>query len=774
MSGPANDPVLPHSRAYLVGEVEVRPHNNIVIVNGEERYLRQQTMQVLTYFLERPGELVSKDALLKSIWNDTAVTDDALVQCVVEIRKALGDDPRRPKFVRTVPKGGYCFIGPVSPGGRPTAAPPTAEVADPVTVAAPVHARPVRRLPRWAKVAMLVAGVGAVLLIAGWPRLVSSAPITWPSKPGHTRVIVAPFTNQTDDADLNWLRRGLPEMLVTDLSRATGLNVLAPSELARLREVALAPGDVSAAVALAKLAGADAIITGAFAAVGDALRVDVRVHAADGSSLGAESLTAARREVVLAEIDHLAERLSRALGRPLTPQQSASRLSDVMTSSLSAFREYSLGVEKATALQWDAALTHFEAAAKADPSFAMAQARIGYVYAVTMGWPDRGEPYLSKAFQQVGRLREKDRLSILAWYSLAKLDFEGAIVPMRELIERFPDDLEFYRLLSRTLRGEERWAEAQSVIESGLKVSPANKDLHNELWGLYSATWRLDDAIAAARKYVELSPAEPNAHDSLGLAFHQAGRYDDALASYNRAIALDPQFDIAVIHVANTYAEQGRYRDALAMYQRHIDMMRFPEMRRRGLGSQAFVHHYRGDTARAWQLLTIDPPGDTISLGVAAMALIRGDRARFEAELKKPERASNRGLRSNAMNATYVAGLRARAANRREEAIAAFRESTTHAPTPWNFPSWDDGLAETLFLYQRWGEAEAEYKRLLARNPSKALYEYQLGQIAERTARPADALRAYERMIAAWPKADSDIKELQHARAFVARGKTHD
>jgi len=757
-----NDESSPGLRGHLVGEAEVRPEINAVVVNGEERRLRQQTMQVLTYLLERPGELIPKEQLIRAIWHDTAVTDDALVQCIVEIRKALGDDPRKPKFIRTVPKSGYSFVGPVAPLARAPIA-PAIEIA-----AAPAPRRPAARLPRWATVAGVIALAGASILIAGWPRLVSSAPITWPATPGNIRVVVAPFTNQTHDAELNWLARGLPEMLVTDLSRAPGLNLLAPSELARLREAALQPGDVTAAVELARLASADAIITGSFAAVGEALRVDVRVHRADGTSLGSESLTAARREVVLAEIDRLAEGLSRALGRPLTAQQSATRLSDVMTSDLSAFREYALGVEKATALQWNAALTHFEAAAKADPSFAMAQARLGYVYVVTMGWPARGEPYLAKAFAQADRLREKDRLSILAWYSLAKLDYPGAILPLRQLIERYPDDLEFYRLLASTLRGEERWTEAQAVIESGLRVNPASKDLYNQLYGLYRSTWQLDRAIDAARKYVELSPDEPNAHDSLGLAFHQAGRYEEALVSFQRAIALDPKFDIAVIHIGNTYAEQGRYREALLTYQRHIDMMRFPEMRRRGQGSQAWVYRNLGEMERAWQLVTAGPPTTDVRYDLAAVALARGDLARFDREMQKPARFSDRGMRSAKLVEHYLAGARALAGNRPEEALAEFKKATERPPTPFNFPSWDDGLADALFHYQRWSEAEAEYRRLLSRNPSSALYYYRLGQIAERTSRPEDAKAAYGRMIAAWPKADADIRELQYARAFVA------
>jgi DNA-binding winged helix-turn-helix (wHTH) protein len=115
MADPAGySPPTAHRR-YKAGDVEIRPDKNSVVVSGEERYLRQQAMQVLIYLLQRPDQVVPTEVLNRELWNDLALTDAALVhQCVAEISKALGDRPRRPRFVRTVAKEGYCFMGPVS------------------------------------------------------------------------------------------------------------------------------------------------------------------------------------------------------------------------------------------------------------------------------------------------------------------------------------------------------------------------------------------------------------------------------------------------------------------------------------------------------------------------------------------------------------------------------------------------------------------------------------------------------------------------------------
>jgi tetratricopeptide (TPR) repeat protein/DNA-binding winged helix-turn-helix (wHTH) protein len=756
MAGPVGNPQPSVHRRFKVGEAEIRPDTNTVFIDGEERYLRQQAMQVLTYLLQRPGELVSKEELNRSVWNDTAVTDDALVQCVVEIRKALGDDPRRPRFVRTVPKGGYAFIGPVAPLFQE---PATAEAGQKAALS---------WLPRWGLAAAALMVIIGIAAFVSWRR--PAAAIEWPAQPGKTRVIVLAFENTSKQGDLDWLRRGLAEMIVTDLARSPGLNVLAPSHLVRLAGGDATATDMAAAIELAKRAKADAIVTGTYSAVGDALRVDARVYQADGMLIGSESLTAARREVVLAEIDRLAQAVSRRLGQPSSTQQSATHLSDVMTSDLSAYREYSLGVEKAIALHSDAALEHFQNAIRADPNFAMAHARIGYTYSITIGLPAKGQPYLAKAFQLKERLREQDRLTILAWYALAKLDYEGAISALRTLVVRYPDNIEHYWLLSRTLRGEERHEEALDVVTAGLRVNPNAKDLYNEMRGIHGMTGRRDLAIAAAKKYVELSPNEPNAHDSLGLDYQESGRYAEAIAAYEKALSLDPTFDIALIHLGNTFVAQGRYRDATTAYARHAAMMKTPATKQRGEVYQAWIHYFRGDAAGALRLMDAahrDQSTPLYHLAIVALAL--GDRARLDAELAKPINVSIRGMRFSRKTELYMRGLKAQADGKPEEAIAVFREATRQQPVHWGIPTFDDCLAEAYFGYGRWTEAEAEFQRLLKLNANAAPYVYRLAQIAERTGRPDLAAQEYRRFLALWSTADADVPQVVGAKAWLAK-----
>ena len=93
-------------KTVSIGSFSFDPENGILNdPNAEKVNLRPQTTQVLARLASAPGQLVTKDALMSAIWADTHVTDDSLVQCISEIRRALGRENAR-RLV-TVPKQGY-------------------------------------------------------------------------------------------------------------------------------------------------------------------------------------------------------------------------------------------------------------------------------------------------------------------------------------------------------------------------------------------------------------------------------------------------------------------------------------------------------------------------------------------------------------------------------------------------------------------------------------------------------------------------------------------
>jgi Tol biopolymer transport system component/DNA-binding winged helix-turn-helix (wHTH) protein len=103
-----------HDTTYLFGPFRLDPQDQMLLRDGEPVPLSPKGGQILRYLLQRPGELVSKDELLRELWQEQIVEEGALVQQVSHLRKALGDNPRSPSFILTIPGKGYLFNHPVT------------------------------------------------------------------------------------------------------------------------------------------------------------------------------------------------------------------------------------------------------------------------------------------------------------------------------------------------------------------------------------------------------------------------------------------------------------------------------------------------------------------------------------------------------------------------------------------------------------------------------------------------------------------------------------
>jgi DNA-binding winged helix-turn-helix (wHTH) protein/Tfp pilus assembly protein PilF len=102
----------PH-RGFSFGAFSLDIDRAALLKGGRTVRLRRQSFDVLRYLVERAGRLIRKEELLEAIWGNTAVTDDSLTHCLIDIRKVLGDTQR--ELIRTVPRRGYIFDIPVQP-----------------------------------------------------------------------------------------------------------------------------------------------------------------------------------------------------------------------------------------------------------------------------------------------------------------------------------------------------------------------------------------------------------------------------------------------------------------------------------------------------------------------------------------------------------------------------------------------------------------------------------------------------------------------------------
>ena len=95
----------------------VQSQRNLITKEDQQVKIEPRAMEVLVYLAEHADEVVTREQMMESVWAGTFVTDEALTYAVKELRKALGDDAKDPRFIQTFPKNGYYLVSPVSHEG---------------------------------------------------------------------------------------------------------------------------------------------------------------------------------------------------------------------------------------------------------------------------------------------------------------------------------------------------------------------------------------------------------------------------------------------------------------------------------------------------------------------------------------------------------------------------------------------------------------------------------------------------------------------------------
>lgn len=217
--------------------------------------LEARTLRLLLDLADHPGEVVSIDDLLERVWAGVIVTPDSVYQAVATLRRLLGDDPREPRYIATVPRLGYRLVANVSPWLEP--APSRADW---------------RRRSRWlagaAAAALGALAVAAVVL----PRMGQSGAAA-PSAP--VAVGVLPFLDMTPSMDQEVMADDVTEGLVDTLSRNARLRT--PGFRASL----LLKGKHATPTEGAKALGVAYVVDGSVRRQGDLVRVAARLIRAD-------------------------------------------------------------------------------------------------------------------------------------------------------------------------------------------------------------------------------------------------------------------------------------------------------------------------------------------------------------------------------------------------------------------------------------------------------------------------------------------------------------
>ena len=508
---------------------------------------------------------------------------------------------------------------------------------------------------------VVVAAVAASVLL--WRSRSAPAPVA-ASPDAKPSIAVLYFDNNTGNASLDWMRKGLTDMMVTDLSQSPDIEVLGTDRLQQILQDLHHPNDavITADIAqqVAERTGVKSVLIGNFIKAGDTIRISVRLQDARTSKIhSAERVEGIGDSSLFSMIDELTRRIkskvdalrstppSRLLGRPGAADAAARTgvdrgLRDITTASIDAYRYYAQGIDLHERSLERQAIPLFEKAISIDPGFAMALIKLAVVENNVRDVAKRDE-YAKRALDNVDRVTLREKYYIEGYYYSGRVDTTSrAIEAYTKAVTLYPDHQSARHNLALIYATLERLPESIAQYEELRQRGAVTASTYGNLALCYVASGQVDQALAVMQEYVRLYPEVSAGQLTLGYAILAAGRLDDAMAAVVKADSLLPGNPQTAQARWFLLAVTGQWPEADIVANKMAAPSTNPFQQWIGLIDLAMANLYRGQTAAA--LAQVDRSVRLKGLSATWRASSRGGAGSTFLDLSKPADALSQGL----------------------------------------------------------------------------------------------------------------------------------
>ncbi|MGC1105929.1 MAG: tetratricopeptide repeat protein [Candidatus Acidiferrales bacterium] len=536
--------------------------------NGARVKISDQPFRLLAILLERPGEMVTRQELGERLWAEGTFVgfEDSLNTAVNKLRTALDDESENPRFIETIPRRGYRFIGRIEEinGSEARHAQSEAPVSSSRAPFDTVTAEARRRKRRRAFVTTLLLACSslAILGVLGDWFLRGRSALSFNTRDA---VLVTDFENQTGDPRFDY---ALGTAFSVSLQQSHRVNIFPHDQLAPIlqmmgqtagQKITRGVGrEICQRVNIRGLIAASVTRTGQEYEIAAQLidpQTDETVRSYLGRSHGEDHL--------LDALDEISAQVRRDLGESLYQIHRAQLpLARVTTPSLQALKDYSNGKLLWQAAKYDEALANFREAVAIDPDFAMANAALGSAYySFVYNEYSEGQKYYEKALANSSRITPREREIIQTQYADDRGHVEDAIQLYERYLEEYPDDLDMRFGYARLLRMHGHPIEGLQQDQQILRLTPNN-----------------------AHTYIDMATA-----------YHSLGKLTTSLQAYDKAFQIDPQIRVAG-NISREYGftlvQDGQISEAERFFSGLSSDSKFEES---GLRSLGLLELYRGN-----------------------------------------------------------------------------------------------------------------------------------------------------------------------------------
>jgi TolB-like protein/DNA-binding winged helix-turn-helix (wHTH) protein len=537
------------------------PDTGELAKNGRTIPLRPQAAQILHLLTAHPGQLVTREDLRSELWAAGTYVDfeHGLNLCIHEIRAALHDDANSPRYVETLPRRGYRFIGPIQPAvATPSDLVPVASESVPQPAVAAIAPR--SALFRLLSVLVFVCAAAAAVLVSS--RLRTRETVASPSPPAPLvlpSVALLPLVDLGGRPEEEYFADGVSWELHRRLESIDALRVTAFWS-SRGHKNSKQPR-----AEIARELKASHLVSGSVTHHGDRTLINlIMTEATTGRPLWAQSYQA-----TLADLPQVEARAARAIAETLLGTQAALIREPAGPAQFNA-EAHAVLLRAMGAQTMEQYRQELERAVAIDPQFAMGWSLLSEAY-VTDTWfaqtmpPVVGYPKAKEYALKALALDESDSLAhtILAAVKLHhEWDWAGAEREFRRAIELSPSDAFAHHIYSHHLLTMDRLEESVAESRIASDLDPLNPTLSTCVgWHCLFAR-QYDDAVAECLKLINDQKAGPITHYYLGRVYVRQGKLPEGIAALEIAEKKAGGLNSVVATLAYAYAQGGRRADA--------------------------------------------------------------------------------------------------------------------------------------------------------------------------------------------------------------------
>jgi TolB-like protein/DNA-binding winged helix-turn-helix (wHTH) protein/Tfp pilus assembly protein PilF len=531
---------------------------------GKRIRLQEQPFQLLLMLLQKPGEVVTREELRTKLWPQTIVDfDHGLNKAISKIREALGDSSENPRFVETVARRGYRFLGAVAVGDEKRTEPSASDLTTTSASAiflAPTLVQGARNFV-WRLLAVGFAVAFATAASSALYHKIYSSPKTISS------LAVLPLENLTGDASQDYLADGMTDELTTRLAQISTLRVISRTSAMTYKYVHRPLSEIASAL------NVDAVVEGSVSRTGEQVHVNAQlIDARSDRHIWAESYDENTRDVLSLQ-SNVARAIAEQIRVTMKPQEQAT-LWKTQTLNPDAYQTYLKGRyfwNQRTRDGLQTAIDYFTRAVSIDPAFAEAYAGLADSYAVAGDWKygvDSPQHAFVKATTAAAKALALDDTLGEAHASLAfaldlyAWDWQAAETEYKRAIKLNPNYATAHQWYSWHLIMMGRDTEAMVELKKALNLDPLSLIINADLADALCVAGRFDEAVEQSRKTLQMDPNFAVGHYELGQALAQKHMYDEAIAELQRSIALSARSLLFTANLGSVYALSGREEEA--------------------------------------------------------------------------------------------------------------------------------------------------------------------------------------------------------------------